>query len=196
LVDFATLVEIIGSSTRLHLLELIAERPRSITELAKTLGVTQQAVMKHLAMLERNDIVQQLKIDSRSKVRSVYAISKSLSLGYVFQNGILCLYIGSGDYSITGSSDIETLREMAYSRNLLRMRTKVVANRLRALIEDDLRMQAEIRDVMKKLRLSPLQVVALHCLLSTDSKKHFEEASKALGLGLRDTIKHIEQSEG
>ena len=68
LLDFVNLLEIIGSGTRLHLLELLNVRARSINELARNLGVTQQAVMIHLSMLERNGIVQKVMINSKSKV--------------------------------------------------------------------------------------------------------------------------------
>lgn len=194
MVDFSTLLEIIGSGTRLHLLELLSERARSINELARALGVTQQAIMKHLTILERNGIVQQIKLDSKSKVRSVYAISNSLSLGYIFNNGILCLYIGAGVYNASAPPDIEMLKGVTYRRNLLRMRTKVIANRLRALVEEGLRMQAEINGAMKKLKLTPIQAIALHCFLSMDSRKNLDEASKAFGLNLRDVIKHVVES--
>lgn len=194
MVDLNKLLEIIGSGTRLHLLELLGERARSINELARTLGVTQQAVMKHLTILERNGIVQQIKLNSKSKVRSVYAINNSLSLGYIFNNGILCLYIGSGVYNASAPADIEMLKGITYRRNLLHMRTKVIANRLRALVEEGLRMQAEINGAMKKLKLTPIQVIALHCFLSMDSRKNLDEASKAFGLNLRDVIKHVVES--
>lgn len=189
--DFVKLLELIGSGTRLHLLALLSARARSINELAKNLGVTQQAVMKHLTILERNGIVQQIKLNSKYKVRSVYTISKPLSLGYNFKNGVLCLYIGSGEYRAKATGGIEKLEAIAYSRKMLRMRTKVVTNRLRALVEEDLRRQAEIDDITKKLDLTPLQTIALQCLLGMDPDKQFDEASKTFGINLRETIKDI-----
>jgi len=48
----------LGDPTRQHLLELLAERGRaSATTLAGPLGVTRQAVNKHLAVLERAGLV-------------------------------------------------------------------------------------------------------------------------------------------
>jgi len=194
LLDFVNLLEIIGSGTRLRLLELLNVRARSINELARNLGVTQQAVMKHLAMLERNGIIQQVKINSKSKVRSVYTISKPLTLGYTFKNGILCLYVASREYGLNTSADIKALEEITYRRKLLHMRKKAITNRLRTLVEKDLSMQVEINDVMKELQLSPIQTIAMRCFLGRDSRKNLEEASKAFGFSLRDTIKHIIQS--
>ncbi|MGH9909406.1 MAG: hypothetical protein ACRD32_02070 [Nitrososphaerales archaeon] len=55
-------------------------------------------------------------------------------------------------------------------------------------------MQAEINGAMKKLKLTPIQTIALHCFLSRDSRKNLDEASKVFGLDLRDVIKHVVES--
>ncbi len=71
------------------------------------------------------------------------------------------------------------------------MRIKVITNRLRRLVEEDLVMQSEINTAMRKLELSPILIVALRCTLGTDSSKHLEEASRVFGFNLRDIIRHI-----
>lgn len=196
LVDFDQLLGIIGSGTRLRLLELLCVRARSLSELASDLGVTQQAIMKHIAMLERNGLVQQIKVGKKSRVRKVYALSGPLSMGYVFRDNILCLYIGSNGHSAKSASNIlELLKNVEYERSLLRIRTKVLANRLRSLVEEDLNKQAEIHNTVKNLKLSPIQAVALLCSSTIDSEKQFEQASKAFGMNLKDTVKHLLESQ-
>lgn len=177
----------------MRLIELLNSRARSINELARILGVTQQAVMKHIAILERNNLVQQIKVNSKSKVRNIYAIGKPFTLGYNFKNGILCLYIGSGEYNVNTPTNIESLKEITYRRKILHMRSRVITNRLRMLIEEDLRMQTKINSAMKKLGLSPIQTIALQCFLGMDSGKSLVNGSKAFGFNLKDTIKHIVQ---
>lgn len=189
--DFKELLEVIGSETRLHLLELLSIRARTIHELSEILNVTQQAIMKHLDILERYDMVKQVKVDIKSRVRSVYAVAKPLALGYVFKSGVLCLYIGSGELDTRADANVEALKEIAYRRNMLHIRRKIATNRLRALVEEDLAIQSEITSLAKKLRLSPLQTVALWCFLTMDSKKHMKEASEAFGFNLEDMIPHI-----
>ena len=181
----------IGSVTRLRLLELLCERARSINELVRILGVTQQAVLKHLAKLEKNGLVEQVKVNSVPKVRIVYTLSKPLALGYIFRSGILCLYIGSGEYNVNSLSNIQTLKERTFSKKMLKMRIKIVVNRLRTLVEEDLKIQSEIDCVLKELELSPVQIIAFRCLLSPNSNKALEEASKAFGFNMGDNIKHI-----
>ena len=196
LVDFVQLLEIIGSVTRLRLLELLCARARSLNELASNLDVTQQAVLKHIIMLERNGLVQQIKADKKSRVKKVYALSKPLSMGYVFRDNILCLYIGSNGHNTKSASNVlELLKNIEYERGLLRMRSKVLANRLRSLVQEDLKKQAEIHNAIKNLKLSPVQAIALQCCSAIDSEKQLEQASKAFGMNLKDAVKHLLESQ-
>ena len=196
MVDFDHILEIIGSSTRLRLLELLCVRARSLNELASNLGVTPQAVMKHITMLERNSLVQQIRTGKKSRVRQVYALNGPLSMGYVLRDNILCLYIGSNGHAAKSSSKVlELLKNVEYARSLLRMRTKVLANRLRSLVEVDLEKQAEIYNAIKSLKLSPMQAIALQCFSTMDSEKQLEQASKVLGINLKDTVKHLFESQ-
>lgn len=195
LVDFDELVGIIGSGTRLRLLELLCVRARSLNELASNLGVTQQAILKHLHMLEHNGLIEQIKTGKKSRVRKIYALSGSLSMGYVFRDNILCLYLGFNGHSKSADNVIEMLKQTEYERHLLRMRTKVLANRLRSLVEEDLAKQTEIRNAIKSMKLSSVQEVALRCSNTVDSERQLEQASKALGISLKDTVKQILESQ-
>ncbi len=51
--DIDTLLEILGNDTRRRILQLLAAEPRYFIQLSKDLGVSQQAVLKHLDVLER-----------------------------------------------------------------------------------------------------------------------------------------------
>lgn len=195
MVDFDQLLGIIGSGTRLRLLELLCTRARSLNEMASNLGVTQQAVMKHMAILERNGLVQQIKTGKKSHVRKVYALSGPLSMGYVFRDNILCLYIGSNGRTRSVSKVMESPKKIEYDRSLLRIRLKVLANRLRNILEADLEKQAEIYNTIKNLKLSPIQTIALQCSSAIDSEKQLEQASKALGINLKDIVKHLFKSQ-
>lgn len=162
--------------------------------MASNLGVTQQAVLKHISMLKRNGLVRQIKVSNKkSKVKNAYTLNKPLSIGYTFKNEILCLYIGSGERGArpANKDTLEMLRSIAYGRNLLRIRTKVLANRLRTMIEQDLRMQAEADSAIRKLKPSLIQAVALNCVSAIDSEKQLEMASKAFGMNLMDTIRQL-----
>ena len=196
LVDFDELLGIIGSGTRLRLLELLCVRARSLNELASNLGVTQQAILKHLRMLEQLDLVQEINVGRKSRVRKIYALSRPLSMGYVFRDNILCLFVGSNGKSIKSAGNVmELLKQTEYERSLLHMRAKLLANRLRSLVEEDLEKQAEIRNSIKNLKLSPIQEIALQCSNMINSERQLEQASKVLGMNLKDTAKQMLESQ-
>ena len=196
LVGFDELLGIIGSGTRLRLLELLCVRARSLNELAASLGVTQQAILKHLRMLEQLDLVQEINVGRKSRVRKIYALSRPLSMGYVFRDNILCLFVGSNGKSIKSAGNVmELLKQTEYERSLLHMRAKLLANRLRSLVEEDLEKQAEIRNSIKNLKLSPIQEIALQCSNMINSERQLEQASKVLGMNLKDTAKQMLESQ-
>lgn len=196
LVGFDELLGIIGSGTRLRLLELLCVRARSLNELASNLGVTQQAILKHLHMLEQLDLVQEINVGRKSRVRKIYALSRPLSMGYVFRDNILCLFVGSNGKSIKSAGNVmELLKQTEYERSLLHMRAKLLANRLRSLVEEDLEKQAEIRNSIKNLKLSPIQEIALQCSNMINSERQLEQASKVLGMNLKDTAKQMLESQ-
>ncbi|MGH9923560.1 MAG: hypothetical protein ACRD38_12495, partial [Nitrososphaerales archaeon] len=131
-----------------------------------------------------------------SRVRTIYALSGSLTLGYVFRDNILCLYLGSNGHSNRSAGNVkERLKQIEYERHLLHMRTKVLANRLRSLVEEDLAKQTEIRNAVKSMKLSSIQEVALRCSNTIDSERQLEQASKALGISLKDTVKQTLESQ-
>ena len=63
----ATALSAIADPTRRRALELVAERPRSVAELARALPVSQPAVSQHLATLKDAGLV-----DARREGRRVY----------------------------------------------------------------------------------------------------------------------------
>jgi predicted ArsR family transcriptional regulator len=56
-----TLVDLLGD-TRGRIVELLHERPRSVSGLADELGVSEVAVRRHLQVLEREDLVEARKV--------------------------------------------------------------------------------------------------------------------------------------
>lgn len=66
-IDPAQLFHALGDGTRRKMLDLLVERPRSVSELAGVLGVTLTAVGQHLQILEACRLVQTEKV---GRVRS------------------------------------------------------------------------------------------------------------------------------
>jgi DNA-binding transcriptional ArsR family regulator len=63
-------MDALGDGTRRAVLERLAERPRSVGELARELPVSRPAVSQHLAVLRRAGLV----LDHREGTRRVYRV--------------------------------------------------------------------------------------------------------------------------
>jgi ArsR family transcriptional regulator len=76
------LLEVLGNDTRRRILQLLADEPRYFIQLSKDLGVSQQAVLKHLEVLERNGFVTSYGKDSdfAAPKRKYYELNRSLMI--------------------------------------------------------------------------------------------------------------------
>jgi len=51
-------LEVVGNETRRRILALLSEEPQYISQIAKKLDVTQPAILKHLAVLEKTGLIE------------------------------------------------------------------------------------------------------------------------------------------
>lgn len=77
---------IFGSTTRLKLLTCVKDKPKNVSELIKTCGLTQSAVSQHLAKLKSLKIIK-----SQKKGREVYYQLAKKSLGEISQKLLVYL---------------------------------------------------------------------------------------------------------
>jgi ArsR family transcriptional regulator len=76
------LLEVLGNDTRRRILQLLADEPRYFIQLSKDLGVSQQAVLKHLELLEKNGFVTSFEGESEyaAPKRKYYQLNRSCLL--------------------------------------------------------------------------------------------------------------------
>jgi ArsR family transcriptional regulator len=58
------ILDILGNETRRKILRLLADEPRYFIQLSRDLGVSQQAVLKHLEILEKSGLIKNYEEDS------------------------------------------------------------------------------------------------------------------------------------
>ncbi|HVB12863.1 MAG TPA: ArsR family transcriptional regulator [Nitrososphaerales archaeon] len=82
------LFEVLGNDTRRRILQLLADEPRYFIQLSKDLGVSQQAVLKHLEILERNGFVSSFEGESdfAAPKRKYYQLDRSCMLAIGITN--------------------------------------------------------------------------------------------------------------
>lgn len=88
--EVGLILDIIGNETRRKILYLLAEEPRYFIQLSKELEISQQAVLKHLEILERHGFIKsyRAKSDLPAPERKYYRLSRSiyLSIGITEDN--------------------------------------------------------------------------------------------------------------
>ncbi len=78
------LLDVLGNDNRRKILKLLALEPRYLLQLAEELGVSQQAVLKHLALLEKYGVISSYAApgDMPGPLRKYYKLSKSVCLAF------------------------------------------------------------------------------------------------------------------
>ncbi len=76
------LLDVLGNDTRRRILQLLADEPRYFIQLSRELGVSQQAVLKHLEILEKNGFITSYEEESDfpSPKRKYFQLSLSCVL--------------------------------------------------------------------------------------------------------------------
>ncbi len=89
-----SIAEIIGSAPRLKTIQLLTQRPRAVRELSELLGLTTQAVLKHLKILEQAGIVSKVAVRLRlGLVRGLYRLSAPISVRLVSGAGGFAVHL-------------------------------------------------------------------------------------------------------
>lgn len=79
--DIDMLLSIVENPTRRRILESLVREPSYPLRLSKELGVSQQAVMKNLALMEQGGLVESSRVDSdMGPMRNLYTPSSEFTL--------------------------------------------------------------------------------------------------------------------
>lgn len=86
--DIDVLLDVLGNETRRRILQLLADEPRYFIQLSKDLGVSQQAVLKHLEILERYGFVVSFEGESdfAAPKRKYFQLNRSCMLAIGITN--------------------------------------------------------------------------------------------------------------
>ena len=81
-IDLDTLLAVIGNPTRRQILRKLVKETHYPLQLSRELSVSQQAIMKHLGVLEKHDLVKSVfqKSDSGGPPRRYYEATQSLTI--------------------------------------------------------------------------------------------------------------------
>ncbi len=142
--ELDSLLAVMGNPTRRQILRKLVKETHYPLQLSKELSVSQQAIMKHLKVLEDNDLVRSIfKRSESGPPRKCYVATKSLTiiidLSPEHFSEELRLHVQSQDWVVEGVEDTQALRAAENLRIKLAEFTRSIVNinsRLDSLAEE------------------------------------------------------------
>ena len=82
MVDLDEALGILQNKARRAIIERLVREPHYPLQLAKQIGISQQAVMKHLGMLEKAGFVVKMKVASNKggPPKNIYSVQQAISI--------------------------------------------------------------------------------------------------------------------
>ncbi|MEM3437541.1 MAG: ArsR family transcriptional regulator [Nitrososphaerales archaeon] len=195
---YEKILETLSSITRIRLIKLLMQRPRCLSELSDLLGISPQAVIKHLKILEKNSFIDSIiPKESIGLVRKIYRLRKPIYINLDSFEGIDCIYAFKGEESI--KLELEIPKERFYN-TLQRIEDEKfnLIRRLKSLRDKEIRIIRELfslenleKYIIKKANYTTFEEILLYTALSSEFEKELENFSKYFGLSIDETKKVI-----
>lgn len=195
---YEKILETLGSITRIRLIELLIRRPRCLSELSDLLGISPQAVIKHLKILEKNSFVKPMILKKGiGLVRKIYRLRIPIHVNLDSWDGIDYIYAFKGEEST--NHELEFPKERFYN-TLQRIEDEKfdLMRRLRSLRDREIRVIKELfslesleKQIIKKAKYTTFEEILLYTALSPEFEKELENLSKYFGLSIDETKKAI-----
>jgi len=212
--DVDQLLEILGNETRRRILQLLADEPRYFNQLTRELSISQQAVLKHLELLEQSGLISSFRAKSSLAApdRKYYHLNRSLYLSVSIAGDTVGIYmkdIGLGGEVDTGFGDLEELEEtvgdlkddksigrlLASSRDMLRKIDERIEELERHKISLLKLRQAVLNRAHKAIRArfeEDLERRILYSTLALDVPFGIESLSERLGVREKEVARALE----
>jgi ArsR family transcriptional regulator len=136
-VDVARVLDILGNRNRRRIIELLREKPCFVTEISDRLTLSPKAVIEHLQLMEREEILA-FRMDERR--RKYYFLSNDISIEVSLQKQ------EPSDFSRENNTRTEFWRSLQTLRKMVQARDDLVS-RVGHLDND---IEAQMREIGKK----------------------------------------------
>ena len=150
--EIGEFLDLLGNNTRRRILESLTNEPKYFIQLSKEIGVSQQAVLKHLFLLENFGLIESFKAKSNLAApdRKYFQLNRSV-------------YLSIG---ITGNS-MEIKMENIKGPNKIRSKNNIAIESKEVTIKKD----KEITDILKNTK-HKLELLAKRMQELEDEKIH------------------------
>ncbi|MCP8305091.1 MAG: ArsR family transcriptional regulator [archaeon] len=199
---YEKLLETLGSVTRVRLLNLLMERPRCLAELSGLLGISPQAVLKHLKLLQRDGIVSSFTSDgSVGLVKNLYSLATPLHLSLGEWRGItyICAYKKEHDKEELFKVEPEmpegklyaTFQKIDYEKYILKRRLKSIKEREMRIMQELFDLESLQKQIIKKAGYTNFEEILLYASLSEDREKEMADVAKYFRLDTNEVEKTL-----
>lgn len=196
------ILEVLSNQTRRKILSILAEQPMYFNQLARKLHIGQQAILRHIAILEKNGIVKSYgeKSTFGAPNRKYYHVCKSFNLNISLSNDSFSFTNRKeyeGIHKATNISklykDVESLPTDTDSLTELKEVLLNVEAQIRELEEkvDDLRALKQkilynLHSLFPREKFDPIERDIIYKIIK-NSPDDLEDLSESLGMSMKDT---------
>lgn len=182
------LLEIIGSPTRVRMIETLSERPRCLAELSEILGVTAQAVTKHVGLLLRHKLVKVLSIGEkgRSPVKRVYDLDVKFHVALDLSDEVSSVHVHAlrrsepekGRMKVTCKDVLKALEDLQEEKAAMKRRLKSARDREARLFEELAEYEAMQSELLDRCVPDPLERMVLLASLDFEAEEAVERVRR------------------
>jgi DNA-binding transcriptional ArsR family regulator len=167
---------IASSPTRLKLIQLLGERPRTLVELAQGVSVTTQAALKHLGALERDGLLEKVRLGERGHPGPRYVYRLRVIVDAAREEGVLgWMHLmvkrpeegGPVPSSLADSPKrvVELLQRLKLEASVWRRRLRLVRDRERRLFLELANVEESRRGLVRSGGFGPLDEILVSAYL-------------------------------
>ena len=193
------LLDVLGNETRRRILGLLADEPKYFNQLAKELGVSQQAVLKHLDILEQHGLVASFRAKSElaGPDRKYFKLGRTLHLSVGIAGGLVDMDIQElGETErIRGSRQLLDIYHEVKNLDQVDDEVELVSTSDRILREIDKRVSALDEEKINLLNVRQIVMVRVHQMAQASFEQELERRILYSVLGSDRTIDIEELSE-
>ena len=210
--DIEKVLDILGNETRRRILRYLAEEPRYFIQLSKELGVSQQAVLKHLEILQALNLVESFaeKSDLAGPDRKYYRLNRSLILTIGLSEDVFRMKMREYDNTEEGMTNLTGFEE-AWQKILdteeiteLILKSKKLINKIDENIiridekrSDVVRLRQDVTNLVhEKIRSkfnSKLERRIIYSLIESPEKLDIDNLAEEFDVREKEIIQSIEE---
>jgi len=216
--DAGTLLNLLGNETRRNIIAILSNEPKYFIQLSKELGVSQQAVLKHLALLEEYGLVSSFRAKSNLAApdRKYFRLSKPVYLSVGITEDSMHMDLKNLDDEnvvrsdnkknfrkiIQKSKNIENKSEMSIVVNEVNSIIRTINARIEQLEEEKmellrLKQQAtqKVHEVIRETLEEDLTRRILYSILTSSSRLDVTDLSEILNIRekeIKEAMKELE----